>query len=150
MYYFYCLKKDGNGWKHVTPRMASIHNIPKWAKCETCGKRASLGLAPGGVTTGAVKNLPLDRKQRELYRHVFGKKKAAKMRTTADVEANLYDFTSRYPHLAPGYKRGKSYDMNSMKDLRELGIPGDRLRDPFPDTSITEEKRNHMSDGSRR
>lgn len=148
MYFFYCLKKGG-GWKHLTPRVASIHKTPKWVKCETCGKRASLGLAPVAAH-GAVKNAPLDRKQKEMYRHVFGSKKAAKMQTTADVEANLFNFTSRYPHLAPGYKRGESYDMNSMADLRKLGIPGDRLRDPFPETSITEERRNNMQDGSRR
>lgn len=143
MYSFYCQKH------HETERVASIHKVPGWVKCR-CGRRAKLGLAPSIHLTGAVKNAPLDRKQREMYARVFGKKKASKMRTTADVEANLTDFACRYPHLMPGYKRGRSYDLNSSSDVASLGIPGDRLSDPFPDAQITEEKRNNMSQGSRR
>lgn len=147
-YFFYCPNKNGEGWKHVTPRVASIHKIPKSVKCESCGKRATLGLAP--TMASFELNRRMSDKTKRDYRWAFGKKKASKMETTADVDAALMDFTRRYPHLAPGYVRGRSYDLNSTSDMASLGMPGDRLADPFPTQDVTEERRNNTSADSRR
>lgn len=134
-YSYYCQPK-----KHLTERVAPMSKIPAWIKCEECGKRAKLGIAP---TIGFIRNAVMSRKTKEGLRFAFGKKKAAAMRTTKDVDAALYDFQGRYRHLMPNYKRGRTYDLNSEHDRKELGFPSFKLSDPFPDTQITDEKRNH-------
>jgi hypothetical protein len=134
-YAFYCPSK-----KHMTERYAPMSKIPKWIKCEECGDRAKLGIAP---TLGFIRNAVLSKKTKEGLRFAFGKKKAAKMQTTKDVDNALLDFARRYPHLQPGYSRKKTFDVNSAHDMKELGTPTYKLSDPFPDTKISDDKRNH-------
>ncbi len=117
-----------------------MSRIPKWVKCETCGKRATLGL-PSSLSSQFVKNASVNEKTRKLFEQVFGKKKASKIRTTADIDANFRDVARRYPHLMPGYKRGRNYNPDSAADMRELGHPGDVSRDPFPMEKITDDGR---------
>lgn len=117
-----------------------MSRIPKWVKCETCGKRATLGL-PSNLTAQFVKNAGINDKTRDQFRFVFGKDKADKFRTTKDIDGAFQDFTKRYPHLAPGYKRGEKYDLNSSADLRKLGNAGEISRDPFPREKITDDRR---------
>ena len=134
-YAFYCPSK-----KHLTERYAPMSKIPKWIKCEECGDRAKLGIAP---TIGFIRNAVMSRKTKEGLRFAFGKKKAAAMRTTKDVDAALLDFARRYPHVQPGSSRKKTFDVNSAHDMKELGTPTYKLSDPFPDTKISDDKRNH-------
>ena len=117
-----------------------MSKIPAWIKCEECGKRAKLGIAP---TIGFIRNAVMSKATKDGLRFAFGKKKAAAMRTTKDVDAALVNFQGRYKHLMPGYDRKKTYDLNSEHDRKELGFPSFKLSDPFPDTRITDEKRNH-------
>ena len=142
VYSFYCAPK-----KHKTERFAPMSKIPKWIKCGECGKRAKLGLSVN--LDGFVRNCVMSDKTRSGLRWAFGKKKAAKMRTTKDVDAALMDFAKRYPHLQPGYKRGKSYDLNSPADLRELGTPSYKLSDPFPEQQIRDDGRNNPEKSER-
>lgn len=106
-------------------------------KCESCGKRAKLGLA-SNLLTSHVKDVPVSEKTRKLFERVFGKAKAAGIRTTKDVDACFRDVARRYPHLMPGYKRGERYDVRSDSDMRRLGHPGEMTRDPFPTEQITD------------
>ena len=135
IYSFYCSPS-----KHMTERFAPMSKIPKWIKCGECDCRAHLGIAP---TLSFIRNAVLSRATKEGLRFAFGKKKAAKMQTTKDVDAALTDFARRYPHLQPGYSRKKTFDVNSAHDMKELGTPSYKLSDPFPETRITDEKRNH-------
>ncbi len=123
-----------------------MSKIPRSIMCGSCGRKAKLGIAP---TIGFIRNAVMSQKTKDGLRFAFGKKKAAKMQTTKDVDAALYDFTKRYKHLAPGYKRGETYDLNSMADLKRLGTPSYRLSDPFPGTKIRDDGRNH-GEGSER
>lgn len=134
VYSFYCPR-------HVEERTYSMASVPKWIKC-SCGKRAKLGI-PSRLTEMFVENKVVSDKTKQLFRYVFGKKKAAKIRTTRDIDANFQDFARRFPHLQPGYKRGKTYDLHSASDIKNLGTPIDTCRDPFPDTPITDERRNN-------
>lgn len=134
VYAFYCPEK-----KHLTERYAPMSKIPKWIKCEDCGDRAKLGLCP---TTGFIRNAVMSKKTKDGLRWAFGKKKAAKIQTTKDVDACLANVAKRYPHLMPGYKRGKTYDFNSATDMKELGTPSYKLSDPFPETQIRDAREN--------
>ncbi len=141
IYAFYCADA-----KHLTERYAPMSKIPKWVKCEACGDRAKLGLAP---TIGFIRNAVLSRKTKEGLRFAFGKKKAGKMQTTKDVDAALYDFQGRYKHLMPNYKRGRTYDLNSESDKKDLGLPSFKLSDPFPDAKISDDGRNQAERSER-
>lgn len=125
-----------------------MSRIPKWIKCETCGKRAKLGLACnlGSFVRGAT----LSQKTKDGLRLPFGKKKAAQMQTTKDVDAALVDFQGRYKHLMPGYKRGRTYDLKSEHDRKELGFPSFKLSDPFPEQHITESRQTNTQSRSER
>lgn len=122
--------------------------MPKWVKCATCKRRATLGL-PSNLSAQFVRNANINEKTRKLFEQVFGKKKAAKIRSTGDVDACFRDVARRYPHLMPGYdrqavrKHGKKYDPRSEADMRELGHPGDISHDPFPHDNITETRDMH-------
>jgi hypothetical protein len=135
VYAFYCPEK-----KHLTERFAPMSKIPKWIKCEECGERSNLGIAP---TIGFVRNAVMSQKTKDGLRWAFGKKKAKHIRTTKDVDACLSNVAKRYPHLMPGYKRGRTYDLNSASDMKELGTPSYKLSDPFPDTQIRDSRDNH-------
>lgn len=65
------------------------------------------------------------------------------METTADVDLALRDVARRYPHLQPGYKRGRKYDPKSDADMRDLGTPSYKLSDPFGSVQISDDGRNH-------
>ncbi len=120
--------------------MAPMARVPKWVKCERCGRRATLGL-PSSLAAQFVRNAAINEKTRDQFRFVFGKKKSSKFRTTADIDAAFQDVTRRYPHLAPGYRRGVKYDLSSAADLKKLGTPGEVSRDPFPRERITDSPR---------
>ena len=123
-----------------------MSKIPSWIKCEGCSRRAKLGL-PASLASQHVLNVAINEKTRKMFETVFGKKKAAKIRTTADIDACFRDVARRYPHLMPGYdknavrKHGLRYDPNSEADMRKLGSPYDVSRDPFPHEQITDDGR---------
>lgn len=117
-----------------------MSRIPKWIKCGECGKRATLGL-PSNLAAQFVRDTGINDATRDQFRFVFGKDKASKFRTTKDIDAAFIDFTKRYKHLAPGYKRGEHYDLNSSADLKKLGHAGEISRDPFPRERITDDRR---------
>lgn len=122
--------------------MAPMSRIPSWVVCERCGKRAKLGL-PSSLTAQYVRNAAINQKTKDQFRYVFGKDKASKLRTTKDIDSAFTDFTKRYKHLAPGYVRGKQYDLNSAADLKSLGHPGEISRDPFPRSRISDDRRHN-------
>lgn len=111
--------------------------IPKRVKCSVCKKAwATLGLAVN--LSSHVRNPAVNEKTRALFNHVFGSKKASKIRTTGDIDACFRDVARRYPHLMPGYKRGQKYDPKSAADMKSLGSPTDISRDPFPHTKVSD------------
>jgi hypothetical protein len=136
VYPFYCPAPE----KHITERYAPMSKIPKWIKCEECGKRAKLGIAP---TLGFIRNAVMGQKTKDGLRWAFGKEKAARIRTSKDVDACLTSVAKRYKHLMPGYDRKKTYDLNSAHDLKELGTPSYKLSDPFPEQQISDSRENH-------
>lgn len=133
---------------HVNERYAPMSKIPKRIKC-SCGKAwAKLGLA---INLGSfVRNAAINQKTKEGLRWAFGKKKASGMRTTKDVDAALSDVARRYPHLMPGFKRGRKYDPRSATDMKELGTPSYKLGDPFPEQGITEGRNTSTKERSER
>ena len=119
-----------------------MSRIPAFILCERCGKRAKLGLA---ANLGQfVKNAQINDKTRDQFRYTFGKKKASAFRTTKDVDAAFQDFAGRYPHLQPGFKRGRKYDPRSASDMRALGTAQPTRRDPFPNERITPDRRCNL------
>ena len=118
-----------------------MSRIPKRIRCETCKRWAPLGLAIN--LSSHVRGAAVNEKTRALFNHVFGSKKASKIRTTKDIDACFRDVARRYPHLMPGYKRGEKYDPNSASDMRKLGTPTDIARDPFPHTQVTETREHN-------
>lgn len=98
----------------------------------------------GAMTDGMfVKGRVLNEKSRKQFRWAFGKKKYPGIQTVKDVDRNLEDFTMRYPHLAPGYRKGKTYEAGSRHDMKSLGHADIIRKDPFPGVQITDERRNH-------
>jgi hypothetical protein len=116
-----------------------MSRIPKRIRCTKCERWAKLGLTVN--LQAYVRGAAVNDKTRDLFRHVFGKEKASKIKTTKDIDANFQDVAKRYPHLMPGFKRGRKYDPNSASDMRDLGNPGDVSRDPFPQERITDDGR---------
>jgi hypothetical protein len=112
-------------------------HIPKWVKCVECGGRATLGLSTG-LLTSHVRNAAINQKTKDIFRFVFGSKKASKLKTTKDIDAAFRDVARRYPHLMPGYKRGERYDARSDSDMSRLGAPDVSSCDPFPKEKITD------------
>lgn len=113
--------------------------MPKTCTCE-CGRKAKLGL-PHGNLQSFVRGAAINDKTKDQFRWTFGKKKSRALRTTKDIDARFTDFAGRYPHLQPGYKRGKKYDPRSAADMAQIGRPGDIARDPFPREKITDDVR---------
>ena len=133
------------GKKHLTERVAPMSKIPKRVRCAhpRCKLFSKLGLSVSLDTF--VRNRVMSDKTRSDLRWAFGKKKAGKMRTTADVDAGLRSFASRYPHLQDGYVRGRKYDPRSDSDMKSLGTPHFKLGDPFTDSEapISDDGRNN-------